>query len=211
MHRMANVVLQPPGEHRSRRNATASRSLSCRSTSSSASPVDRREKVPRKHRKLFDQGRHVNSGEALQSFDSLMVITFKMIIELHERDIPIMGALNHGLMLAEKSASGAYLDKAGINYDASVRSRAKKFGVEAFGITCNEDLLHHYSLENSRKFDAQKSASHKKKKGGICFRFNSDMGCHSKDCIFAHKCSLCKFEGHSMKSCLSADKGKPSK
>lgn len=139
-----------------------------------------------------------------------MVITFKMLIELYERDIPIMGALNHGLMLAEKSASGAYLDRASINYDASVRLRARKGGVDVFANPCNEDLICHYSLENSRKFETQRAAGHKKKKG-ICFRFNSEAGCHSKDCTFAHKCSLCKFEGHSMKSCLSPEKGKVSK
>lgn len=63
VQRMANVVLHAPGEHRSRKEMSASRSESNSSTSSSPSPVGRKEKIPRKQGKLFDQNRHVNAGE----------------------------------------------------------------------------------------------------------------------------------------------------
>lgn len=54
VHCMANVVLQPPGEHRARKpTRSRSRSMSRSSASSSPSPVGRGERVPRKQRKLF--------------------------------------------------------------------------------------------------------------------------------------------------------------
>lgn len=136
-----------------------------------------------------------------------MVITFKTLIELQEKRLPINGLLYHGLVMAEKSASGAYVDRASINYDDSVCQRAAKHGLDVFENPCNEDLIRHYSLENSRKFDVRQGPGHKKKKN-LCFRFNSEAGCHSKECGFAHKCSICKMEGHSMRTCMSSDKNK---
>lgn len=200
--RMAKVVLLNSEERPSRTRAAISRSSSSDDSSRSVSPKGR---APRSQRKLISQTRHVNPGETLTSFDSLMVITFKTMIELQENQLPINGILNHGLVMAEKAASGAYMDRASINYDASVRQRASKFGLGVFENPCNEDLIRHYSLENSKKFGAGQGSSYKKKKN-LCYRFNSEAGCHAKDCGFAHKCSICKLEGHSMRTCMSKDK-----
>lgn len=200
VQRMAKVVLHETEDQLPRRAAVPSRSSSSDS-SRSISPKDR---VPRGQRKLISQTRHVNPGETLNTFDSLMVITFKTLIELNEKGLPINGLLYHGLVMAEKSASGAYVDRASISYDAA------KYGLNVFENPCNEDLIRHYSLENSRRFDSRMNGGHKKKKN-LCFRFNSEAGCHSKDCGFAHKCSICKLEGHSMKTCMSSDKNKNQK
>lgn len=138
-----------------------------------------------------------------------MVITFRTIIEMLERGIPVLGITGHGLTMAEKAASGAYVDKAFIAYDSSVRVRAAKKGITAFKNPVNEDLIRHFSLENSKKFEARPGQSSRKKRGkGICFRFNSESGCHAKSCVYGHRCSSCNVEGHSVKDCKSGDEHK---
>lgn len=114
--------------------------------------------------------------------------------------------VSHGLTISEKAASGAYVDRAFIVYDNSVCGRAKKIGLTAFMEPVNEDLIRHFSRENSHKFD-QHQGSVKKGKN-ICFRYNSEPGCQSKDCRYIYKCSNCKGDGHSSKDCHMPAKSK---
>lgn len=118
--------------------------------------------------------------------------------------MPVQGVISHGLTISEKAASGAYVDKAYIAYDSSVRGRAKKIGPRAFVEPVNEDLIRHFSLENSRKFEQRQGGSKKKK--NVCFRYNSDAGCQSKDCVYSHKCSNCNGDGHASRDCRMPSK-----
>lgn len=161
--------------------------------------------------KIFAQDRHVNPGEVVNTFESLMVVTFRTLLDMGERAIPMSGLISHGLTMAEKAASGAYLDRACIAYDASVRQRALRVGHDAFGNPINEDLIRHFSLENSKRFDNRNGQGGRKKRSNTCFRFNSDAGCNSKECIYTHRCNSCKQEGHSMKDCRASDRAKSSK
>lgn len=136
-----------------------------------------------------------------------MVVTFRTFLEMRERGLTLDDLLLHGLTMAEKSASGAYLDRACILYDASVRQRALRLGHAAFGEPVNEDLIRHFSLENARRFHNKPPQGAKKKKN-ICFRFNLEVGCSSKDCAYAHHCSQCKRDGHAAKDCRVGDRNK---
>lgn len=160
--------------------------------------------------RIFAQDYYIERGESIISFEALMVITFKTLIDMGERGTPVAGLLCHGLTMAEKAASGAYVDRACIMYDAAVRQRALKMGYTAFGEPIYEDLIRCFSLENSRKFESKPTHGGRKKKN-ICFRYNSDAGCTSKDCIYSHKCSACKMDGHPASACKVGDRGKSSK
>lgn len=218
VNKMAEVVLKekplpclPPKQDFSSDSSTLSSSDSSRpprSRFSLASSGRRRSRPAR----LFSQTRHVEKGEQLNTFEGLMVITFRTIIEMLEKGIPVMGIVGHGLTMAEKAASGAYVDKACIAYDSSVRVRAAKKGVMAFTNPVNEDLIRHFSLENSKKFEARAGQNSKKRKSsGVCFRFNSDSGCHAKSCAYGHRCSACNSEGHSVRDCKVGDRHKNAK
>lgn len=123
-----------------------------------------------------------------------------------------MGIVGHGLTIAEKAASGTYIDKVFIAYDSSIRVRAAKKGISAFKNPFNEDLIRHFSLENCEKFESRPGQSSKKRRSsGVCFRFNSDSGCHAKSCNYGHRCSSCNGEGHSVRDCKAGDKHKSSK
>lgn len=89
------------------------------------------------------------------------------------------------------------------------RSGPGLLGKVSFKNPVNEDLIRHFSLENSRRFEARPSqGSRKKRSNGVCFRFNSDNGCHAKSCVYGHRCSSCNVEGHSAKDCKAGDKHK---
>lgn len=207
---IASVVFKKSADDAPAKSKPRDDTQSDDSFSSRSSSQSRHGRRRSRQNRIFAQSRHVNQGETIQNFDHLMVITFKTLLEMCERGLPLNGLLRHGLTMAEKSASGAYLDRACILYDASVRQRALKLGHAAFGEPVNEDLIRHFSLENARRFDSRPPQGSKKKKN-VCFRYNSESGCNAKDCGYAHRCSQCKSEGHSAKDCRGGDRNKASK
>lgn len=195
------MAAEPP--HRDDRK----RSPSIFSDSSRSRSTSRDRRRARSNR-VYSQSRHLDKGESISSFEALMVSTFRTLREMLEKELPLEGMINHGLTMSEKAASGAYLDRACINYDASVRQRAQKMGPSAFAVPVNEDLIRHFSLENSKRFQSQGQGAKKKK--NTCFKFNSDSGC-SGNCGYTHRCSACKIDGHSARDCRMGDRSKTTK
>lgn len=208
--RMAKVVLKDdPDINRKPKQRSVSpdtTSSSREDSSRSWSPVHSR-KGGRKRRD-FSRSRHLDKGEEITNFEKLMVISSKTLLELHEQRAPLDGFISHCLTIAEKAATGAYQDRAYIAYDASVRRRAQKMGPKAFDVPVNEDLIRHFRLENSKRFDVNRGGVSSKKKRNTCYCFNAETGCASKDCIYAHRCAICKSESHPAKDCRSGEKGK---
>lgn len=181
-------------------------SSSLSSESRSSSPVRRSRAKGGHRRRTYSQSRHLDRGEVLNNFEKLMVITFRTLLELLENGVQPKGFLRHGLTMAEKAASGAYQDRAFIAYDASVRQRASRIGPSAFGLPVNEELIRHFSLENSKRFDTRANGGGARKRKNTCYRYNSETGCPSKECIYVHRCAFCKVEGHPARECRSVDK-----
>lgn len=175
---------------------------------SSCSRSTSRERRHVRPNRSYSQSHHLNRGESITTFESLMVSTFKTLREMHVKGLPLAGLINHGLTISEKGASGAYLDCACINYDALVPRRALKLGPSAFAEPVNEDLIRHFSLENSKRFQAQGQTSKKRK--NTCFKYNLEAGCNNVNCGYAHRCTTCKLDGHLALDCGSG-KPKPSK
>lgn len=196
------VVTETP-RHDDRRRSPSVFSDSSRSRSTS------RERRRSRPNRVYSQSRHLERGEIISTFESLMVSTFRTLKEMQEKGLPLEGMINHGLTMSEKAASGAYLDRACISYDASVRQRAQKLGPSAFAVPINEDLIRHFSLENSKRFQTQGQGSKKKK--NTCFKFNSETGCNNGNCVYAHRCNSCKIDGHSARDCRMGDRSKPTK
>lgn len=78
----------------------------------------------------------------------------------------------------------------------------------AFKTPINEDLIRHFSLENSKRFEPSKPSSGSKKRKNVCYRYNTETGCNSKDCSYSDRCAICKSENHPAKECRSGEKGK---
>lgn len=181
--RMAKIVLKDNTSKddfvRARSSSPSPSTSSDDTRSPSLSRCRRRGKLCRR---MYSQSRHVDRGEEIRNFEKLMVISFRTLLEMLERGEPLKGFLSHGLTITEKAASGAYQDRAYIAYDASVRQRAKKIGPRAFDSPINEDLIRHFSLENSKRFGVARGQSGSKRKSNTCYRFNSETGCGAKDC-----------------------------
>ena len=96
--------------------------------------MDKREKNP------FEQSSYVKKRETVDSFEKVMVITFKTIAQLSEANGEIRGVVRHGLGMAEKASKGVYKVEAFTRYDDSVRERAGTEGPGAFGAVDQEDF-----------------------------------------------------------------------
>lgn len=144
--RMVKIVLK---DNSSKSDFVSARSVSPLSNTSSdgtrswtPSHCRRRGKSSRP---MYSQTRHVDKGEEVKNVEKLMVISFKILLEVLEQGEPLKGFLSHGLTIAEKTASGAYQDHIYIAYDASVRQRTLKQGPRAFETPINEDLIKGHS------------------------------------------------------------------
>ena len=62
----------------------------------------------------------------MDSFEKLMVVTFKTMEELMSLGKDVKGLVRHGLALSEKASTGIYKVDAYVKYDVSVRDRAVK-------------------------------------------------------------------------------------
>ena len=158
----------------------------------------------------FEQASYVKKGEAIDSLERVMVITFKTIAQLAENGGDVKGVVRHGLAMAEKAAKGVYKVEAFTKYDESVRERAGSVGPGAFGTVDQEDTLRFFSYDNVERAKTWKSPSGgssatKKKSDKMCLKFN-DQGCTAKSCFFTHKCAACEEVGHARKDCKNLKK-----
>ena len=72
----------------------------------------------KKERERFKHKNYIQLGESVTNFESLMVVTFRTIIDLQEGDIDVSGLIQHGLLLAEKASKGVFGSEAFLGYDA---------------------------------------------------------------------------------------------
>ena len=157
----------------------------------------------------FDQRTYGKKGDVIDTFEKLMVITFKTLRQFLENKYDIRGLVRHGLSLSEKAAKDVYRPEAFVRYDESVRDRAAHDGPSAFNSVEQEDVLRFFCYDSVKTKKAGTATSTKggssQKKDKICLRYN-DSGCTSKGCPYAHKCIACEEWGHSRKECKALKK-----
>ena len=166
----------------------------------------------RKKKNPFDHSAYVKKGEVVSTFEKVMMITFKTVIQLRDANKDVRGVVKHGLAMAEKASKAIYKVEAFTKYDEAVRERAGSVGPVAFGVVDQEDALRFFSFDNVDRSKAWKgqalgsgSTGSKKKGEKICLKYN-DQGCSSKACYYAHKCVACGEPGHSRKDCKALKK-----
>ena len=157
----------------------------------------------------FDQRSYGKKGDVIDSFEKLMVITFKTLRQFLENKYDLKGLVRHGLSLTEKAAKDVYRPEAFVKYDESVRDRAAHDGPTAFNSVEQEDVLRFFCYDSVKHKKTSGGASGKsgapQKREKICLRYN-DGGCTSKNCPYAHKCIACEEWGHPRKECKSLKK-----
>ena len=158
----------------------------------------------KKKRNPFDHSSYTRKGEVVDSFEDLMVVTFKTMEELISMGKDVKGLVRHGLALSEKAATGIYKVEAFVKYDESVRERAGRRGPSTFGDVNQEDVMRHFCYDNAetnKPGKAQGKTSGRKRADKICLKYNGENGCNFKSCTFQHKCIACEEPGHPRKDC----------
>ena len=154
-----------------------------------------REKKKQKRR--FRHKNFLQRGESVNDIDSLMMVTFRTMLELRDEGEDLSGILQHGLLLSEKSSKGVYKFEALLSYDEAIRKRAGREGVAEFGNVKQEEVMRHFCFDNSIATESKKAAKAKTKRPDkVCLRYNGEDGCSVKGCYFAHKCLACDETGH---------------
>ena len=154
----------------------------------------------------FEQSTYLNKSDPVDSFERVMMVTFKTLKQLLECNGEVKGVVRHGLALAEKASKDVYRVEAFTKYDESVRERAGQVGPGAFGTVDQEDTLRFFSYDNVIRPKSGKAAAtsggrdHKKKSEKMCLKYN-DQGCNAKSCPYGHMCAACEEPGHSRKDC----------
>ena len=154
----------------------------------------------------FCHATYLKRGESVESFEDIMMVTFKTMHQLLEMKQNVSGLVKHGLTLAEKASKHVFESIAFVQYDESVRERAGEVGPSAFSSVVQEDALRFFSAENMKqKKQGSKSGSQgaRKRSDKTCLRYN-DTGCNAKNCYYVHKCVACDGEGHAKKDCKVA-------
>ena len=164
----------------------------------------------KKNKNPFEHTVYMKKGEHVDSFERVMMVTFKTVLQLLEVNQEVKGVVKHGLAMAEKASKSVYEVEAFTRYDESVRERAGAVGPGAFGVVDQEDTLRFFSYDNVKKTKGWKpspsgSQSQKKKSDKLCLKYN-DQGCASKSCYYAHKCAACEETGHARKDCTNLKK-----
>lgn len=150
----------------------------------------------------------------INSFEHVMIATFRTMQELCEENANLSGIISHGLFMAEKAAAGVYIADSFTGYDRLVRKKANKKGLEAFGKVSELERNRFFNLENHREVRALKArnkSSGQSKKSATCRHYNGEQGCYARTCNYVHRCAICETPGHPSKECKSARKEKASK
>ena len=167
-------------------------------------------KDKKKQKRRFLHKNFLQRGESVNDIDSLMMVTFRTMMELQEEGEDVSGILQHGLLLAEKSSKGVYKFEALLSYDELVRKRAGREGLSEFGNVRQEEVMKHFCFDNSIATEQKKASKAKSKRAEkVCLRYNGDDGCVMKNCFYAHKCLACDDPGHPKRDCKNIKK-KPS-
>ena len=168
----------------------------CDSSDSDEETGSKSNKEKKKEKRRF---RHKNF---LQRGESVMMVTFRTMLEMQDDGEELSGILAHGLLLSEKSSKGVYKYEALLSYDESVRKRAGREGVSEFGNVKQEEVMRHFCFDNSIATDQKKASKPKSNKNDkVCLRYNGDEGCSVKNCFYAHRCLACDDPGHPKREC----------
>ena len=164
-------------------------------------------KEKKKQKRRFRHKNFLQRGESVNDIDSLMMVTFRTMLELQENGEDLTGLLQHGLLIAEKSSKGVYKFEALLSYDEVVRKRAGREGVHEFKNVRQEEVMKHFCFDNSIATEQKKAAKTKvKKTEKVCLRFNGDDGCSMKNCYYIYKCLACDDPSHSKRECKNIKK-----
>ena len=165
-------------------------------------------KERKKQKRRFRHKNFLQRGESVNDIDSLMMVTFRTLLELKEEGEDVSGLLHHGLLLAEKSSKGVYKFDALLSYDEVVRKRAGRDGVSEFKNVKQEEVMKHFCFDNSVATEQKKSVKGKPKARAekVCLRYNGDDGCTMKNCYYAHRCLACDDQGHPKRDCKNIKK-----
>lgn len=173
----------------------------------------RRDRSPSKSRdKYAYENIFLDDDFTVKSFEGVMLALFKTCTDFIEDGLDLSGLIEHGQLLAEKATAGVYVADAFVGYDKYVRALAGRKGPEMFGHTSDIVKGRYFNLENHKDVRALRGkAKGNGQKPGTCRRFNSDNGCFSKGCPYAHRCSGCEAYGHPIKDCKAAKKDRGDK
>ena len=165
----------------------------------------------KKKRNPFNHSSYTHKGEAVDSFEKLMVVTFKTMEELMSLGKDVKGLVRHGLALSEKASTGIYKVDAFVKYNESVRDRAGRQGPSTFGEVNQEDVMRHFCYDNAEthrvgKLSSKAPVAAKKRGEKICLKYNGENGCNFKSCTFKHSCIACEEPGHPRKECKALKK-----
>ena len=166
-------------------------------------------KERKKQKRRFRHKNYLQRGESVNDIDSLMMVTFRTMLELQEEGEDTSGILQHGLLLAEKSSKGVYKFEALLSYDELIRKRAGREGTTEFGTVRQEEVMKHFCFDNciATGTDQKKATKMKAKKSEkVCLRYNGDDGCTLKNCFYAHKCLACDDPSHPKRECKNIKK-----
>ena len=205
-----------PGHFRSPRRRFRSRSRSARSPSSSCD-----SRSPSRHHKReskkgeFDQSNYLDRNQKVDSIETLLLVNVRLIKQLHEAGEEITAVIDHVELLVEKSSTRIFTLNALVAYDRSVKDRADRKGLRAFGSVENSDILRYLGYDGT--VNAQKQSTKNNSIGGkssivknanspnVCFAFNRAEGCKMNPCRYRHVCSGCGIQGHAAEACRKAE------
>ena len=157
-----------------------------------------------KHSK-YSSAHYLRAKEKLNNYERLVVVNIRMALALMKRKKDIRGLLRHMLLIGEKAASDMFMDDALLNYDESVKDKAKDMGMKAYRRVDPAAIVEHLSYENTKNAaNAKRGGGRKgfvsKTQGqgpGHCLKYNYDpRGCTRKECHYRHVCSACGSASH---------------
>lgn len=150
----------------------------------------------------------------VKNFEGVIYALFRTIETFIDEGKDIDGLVDHGRFLAEKAIADAYTPDTFVQFDRFVRAKASKKGFQAFNTISEQEKSRFFSLENHKEVKALKAKASKqgnRKSGGICRRFNGDLGCFARTCNYLHRCSSCGDPGHPVKDCSATKSEKQKK
>ena len=206
-HKAATAKSDPPKEKTPPKPVRRSWDSGDSSTDDEALSEEKLAEKKRRERNRYKHKNFVKRGETVQTYESLMVITFRTMVELLDNDEDVMGMVQHGLLLSEKASKTIYIPEAMLGYDEEVRRRAGRKGADAFGKVIQEDVMRHFCYDNTIAGSAASGKARtttkakKKHMDGLCLRYNSETGCKEKNCSYKHQCVVCDDTTHAKKDC----------
>lgn len=214
MNRLSNKLLASPEENRSRHRRHRSPSWS---SSESEDGAARRSRHHRKSpsKSAFSYETLFGDEEIpVKNFEGVIYALFITIEGFIDDGKDVAGLVSHGRFLAEKAIADAYTPDTFVQFDRFVRAKASKKGFQAFDSISELEKSRFFNLENHKEVKALKAKASKqgnRKSGGICRRFNGDLGCFARTCHYAHRCDRCGDPGHPAKDCSAAKTDKTKK